>query len=711
MKRNLLLIAAIMLGVNIFAQYPCFNGISTNPLNPVNNQLPTKKNTFFNWQDSLWAMQPSPFCFRTAQNESPFYKIDNLEELRDAKDMKWEDGWELVRRYVGLTETNAYTVSNPEHLYVILYNKYTGVLRVILLACRGADYNAAKITIRFHETSVMKTELLELSRDQISAMDKVFSPVEFGAGVKYINENSKYFYADFPMMFDPCTCNYKSKINIISKLITTGNINIEGGITGDIHTKDVGGKAQIQKVGTYGWKDFSNTVNGKVTTVYGSIDKFLSQSQSFAANLARLDTSSKSAMNNLAQYLKKNNFLLSGLNAVPWLKSALSVVDIFTGGGKTSSGPQEVKLLPLSVNLTAKLTGTITYTNPYHDLIFTNPGSKDAALDPDAYPYYNEVLGVFNLLKTPTLYVQTNSKLVPDDESGNMIRVTENRYRIDLSTIKYALNPAAQVTMQNMKAAILIEGHNRNYPICQYSDRVIPPDFVFEGKDGITNAEKFRTDYFDMICLGSRMFQANSYYNAVAASTATNPLPDVGCPNAYISKGYIKFMINLKRNNAGPNTQNILFVATFPCKVVTDNTLPNYITDYLCNDSSIIAPVSVTEINSFCNSAEYYQSNRHNRVNRDTLTTEQRMEKDGLAISPNPNTGVFALRFKQQNAILRNVIITSLNGQKALELNTGNINLSTGLNRQINVSLQSGLYIVSCTTDKGTFKTKMVVTK
>lgn len=74
------------------AQHPCFNGISTNPLNPINNQLTSKANTFFNWEDSLWAMQPSAFCFRTGLNESPFYKIDNLEELREAKDMKWEDG-------------------------------------------------------------------------------------------------------------------------------------------------------------------------------------------------------------------------------------------------------------------------------------------------------------------------------------------------------------------------------------------------------------------------------------------------------------------------------------------------------------------------------------------------------------------------------------------------------------------------------------------
>lgn len=711
MKKSILLAAAFIISIVIKAQYPCFNGISTNPLNPVNNQFPAKKNTFFDWQDSLWSMQPSPFCFRTALNESPFYKIDNLEELREAKDMKWEDGWELLRRHVGLTESNAYTVSNPEHLYVILYNKYTGILRVILMACRGADYNAAKVTIRFHETSVMKTDLLEMSRDQVSALDKTFLLTEFSAGVKYVNENAKYFYADFPMMFDPCTCNYKSKINIISKLIATGNINIEGGITGDIHTKDVGSKAQVQKVGTYSWKDFNNTVNGKVTTVYGSIDKFIAQSQAFASNLARLDTGSKSAMNKLAEFLKKNNFLFSGLNAVPWLKSALSVVDIFTGGGKTSSGPQEVKLLPLAVNLTAKLTGTITYANPYHDIIFTNPGSKDAALDPDAYPYYNEVLGIFNLLTTPTLYVQSNYKTIADPETGNGVRITENRYRFDLATLKYVLNPAAGVTIQNMKAAIMIEGQNRNFPICAHSDRVIPPDFVFEGKDGISNADKFRTDYYDMICLGSRMFQANSYYNAVTAASLNNPLPDVGCPNAYINKGYIKFMINLKRNNATATTQNILFVATFPCKIVTDNALPDYQSNYLCNDSNIIASATAAEVNTFCNSSAYYQATRYNRMSAVAAPLEQLLESGVSAISPNPNNGTFTMRFKQQPALLKAIYITNLHGQKVFETNLGAINLVTGYNHPFNVSLPRGLYIVYYITDKNTYNAKLLIGK
>jgi hypothetical protein len=138
---------------------------------------------------------------------------------------------------------------------------------VLLKVCRGADYNAAKITISFNSLSEIKTDLLEISRGNISAIDKNFEPSAFAVGSKYVNDNTKWFYADFPMMYDPCTCAYKSKLNIVSDLITSSQITIEGGITGDIYTKDVGGKAQIQKDGSFGWKDFSGLVNGKVSTI------------------------------------------------------------------------------------------------------------------------------------------------------------------------------------------------------------------------------------------------------------------------------------------------------------------------------------------------------------------------------------------------------------------------------------------------------------
>jgi len=87
MKPKLLLVIPALFPFFLLAQYPCANGISTNPAYPINTQLPSKLNTFFNWHDSQWALQPASSCFRTSQIESPFYKIDNAEVLRESKDI------------------------------------------------------------------------------------------------------------------------------------------------------------------------------------------------------------------------------------------------------------------------------------------------------------------------------------------------------------------------------------------------------------------------------------------------------------------------------------------------------------------------------------------------------------------------------------------------------------------------------------------------
>jgi hypothetical protein len=687
-------------------QYPCYNGISTNPLNPINNQLPSKRNTFFNWQDSIYQVQPiNSTCVRGSQMESPFFKIDNLEELRESKDMKWDDGWELLRRGFGLTEQNTFTTDPVPHVYLILYNKYTGILRVLLKTCRGVDYNAAKITLSFNPLSQIKTDLLELSRGSVSAIDKKYTATAYAAGAKYVNDDTKWFYADFPMMYDPCTCIYQSKLSIISQLISTSQINIEGAITGDIYTKDVGGKAQIQKPGSTGWKNFSGFVNGKLSTAYGNINTFVSQSQLFAENIGKIDTvNKKSALDNLGGFLKNNQFLKSGLNAVPWLKSAVGLVDIFIGGGKTTTGPQEVKLLPLAVNLTAKLNGTLTTVNQYHDIIFTNPGSKDAQLDPDPYPYYNEVLGVFNLVKAPVIFQGINQTICEDARRAYAPPIRQHYFRFDADSFYYVLNPAAEMTIQNMKGAIMVKAKPKTPDTTNMANKKINTYFpVFEGKDALDSTYKFRTDYFDMMCLDRQIFRHTEPHWKWFCE-----IPDD--KNWYVNYDtvFLKLMINLKRNNATGTTQNVLLILTYPMKVVTDAVQANTPTFSTC-DSTILSPASASFVNTFCQSNVYYNLDRQSRVYQDSIRMERSIVKDGIGLYPNPNNGVFTLKLKAENSKLTAYYITDISGRRVYSSERGNIDLNNGFNKQLNIRLNNGTYILTAVTTKGYLKTKFVV--
>jgi hypothetical protein len=709
-QKTLLTVLSFFFTTLLFSQYPCVNGISTNPVNPINNQLPSKKNTFFNWQDSIYQVQQIiSNCLRGSQMESPFYKIDNLEELRDSKDMKWEDGWELIRRGFGLTDQNTYTTDAVPHVYLVLYNKYSGILRVLLKTCRGADYNAAKITLSFNPLSQVKTDLLEISRGAVSAIDKAFTESAFGAGSKYVNDDTKWFYADFPMMYDPCTCIYKSKLSIISQLISTSQINIEGGITGSIYTQNVGGKAQVQKPGSYNWQNFSGFVNGKLSTAHGSVNTFVTQSQLLAENIGKIDTTNKkSALDNLGSFLKNNQFLKTGLNAVPWLKSAVSLVDIFIGGGKTTTGPQEVKLLPLSVNLTAKLNGTLSVQNQYHDIIFTNPGSKDAQLDPDAYPYYNEVLGVFNLIKNPVAF-RSDRRIICTNGIRGTGPVDYYTYRFDADSLFYVLNGAAGLTIENMKAALVIKtrrrGLNTNPAPANMANQQLNSSFnFFEGRDALDSTYKFRTDYFDMKCLDREIFNYEESTNSGAAI-------DCNAQSNWVANKdslFLKFMINLKRNNTTATTQNVLLVLTYPLKIVVNATEAITPTFATC-DSSILAPASASYVNTFCNTTNYFSLQRQSKIIQDSVAVEKAVEKNGIGLFPNPNNGIFTLKLKSTKSNLTSIFITDLAGRKIYSANEQSIDLSSGFTKQINVNVKAGTYILTAITSKGRLTTKFMV--
>ena len=99
--------------------------------------------------------------------ESPFYKIDNLESLRDSKDMKWIDGWELIRRGFGLTDQNTYTTDPVPNAYLILYNKYTGYFRNINLIVRDFYGNVKKVI--YNGTTTKGMNLYYFSTSDLTA--------------------------------------------------------------------------------------------------------------------------------------------------------------------------------------------------------------------------------------------------------------------------------------------------------------------------------------------------------------------------------------------------------------------------------------------------------------------------------------------------------------------------------------------------------------
>lgn len=679
MKLRLLFILTLFNCCQVFGQ--CLpNGITTNPMNPTNPQLPSKTNFFFDWTQSSW--QNNSFCQPFTQIESPFFKTDNLEILRSSKDMLPEDGWELIRRDFGYTDQNAIKPEVPEHTYFILYNKFTGVLRVLLKTCRGLDYNGVKITLKFDATTSFQTALLDFTSSIRALNETHIKNPSVQSASAFVNDQTKWFYADFLMAYDPCNCNYKSKINIISELIENSTITLQGSITGSI-TSITNGQGTVNNDGSYSFKDFVSDAD-KFKKGYASVDKFITETKNVANTIPNSQTATNisNGLTQLQTGLKNATFLKAGLAAVPWLQAASSLVDLFVGGGKTA--PQQVQIMPMAANLSLKVSGTMSTSNQYHNIIFSNPGSLDAQNDPDIYPFYNETLGVFNLLTGPTFlnYIYTTR----EGSYREGFKTVLHQIRKLKEPIKWVINPASNLQLQDARVAFVVAtGTSEASPPSVYKEGFN----YLEGKNEETQTWQYRTDYVDINCLG-----LNDIFHFTQ-----------GDGNIHPKKFFMKFILNFKRLD-NPNAQNILMVLTYPIR--GEQSLdPLTGTDFspVCVGGAISQATS-NEIGSFCSNT-VYTTNRAAAIqkndNAPILDLPNSPSSTGdIIISPNPASHKVAFR-STNNKRMRMIEIYSAIGSSVHRKDV----LNPSLLEELDVSnLSNGVYFAKVLYEDGQWETK-----
>jgi Secretion system C-terminal sorting domain len=643
---------------------------------------------------------------------------------------------------------------NETDVAVVLYNKYRGILRILLQACRGKDYNAAKIVLKFDNNTKFKTDLLEYSRGSISALDKQFKEILGSAGYAYTNSNSKWFYADFPVMYDPCTPLYSSKLRIESYLISKATIDLVGAINGEAYAKDLNGNAQIQQPGSFSWTDNVLPAAVKFVEAFPDSNKLLLQVLKYMQK--QQNSYSVSDIFQMVSNLGKADFLKEGIDKVPWLRGGLSVLDFFVSGGLTksasSSGPQPVVIMPMTLSFTANLKGTIDFSDQYHKVIFTNPGSKDAKLDPDGYPYYNEVLGIFNFLQTPEVFYERREENLRDGYnypflpcyapySGaceTSLRVNVDRFKIDTSSLKYVLNPAAGVTIQNMSFQLIVNG--QYYPSYyaynnNYNERHMSPDFNYEGEDPAEGKGglRFGSELLLAKTFAKRTFKAISNVSAYVPNTDAqaygqtpfntfwSPWRPIGitkqAPESPVA--YLKVVLNLRRNNTVPGTQNILYTATFPVLLKQGGYMQYWQNDLAYLDPNFVQnptphqPADSVFVSKFCKAAPYYsierQSTKATTDSQDSIPSIS--NKLITAISPNPNDGNFMITLHKEKAILNNLIVYDVSGRIVFQENNLNISLQDGLAKKASIQLDNGMYILKVITNVGSSQKKFIVSQ
>jgi hypothetical protein len=128
-------------------------------------------------------------------------------------------------------------------------------------------------------------------------------------------------------------------------------------------------------------------------------------------------------------------------------------------------------------------------------------------------------------------------------------------------------------------------------------------------------------------------------------------------------------------------------------------------------DTTLITPPDSTAVSNFCQSNIYWNIDRQSRTVRDSLIIEQKLEKEGIVLFPNPSKGDITLKLKQKDGLLSNIFVTDMNGRRVYSAIEGNQPLTNGFVKRLSLSIPSGSYIITAITSKGTLSAKFIVTR
>jgi len=530
-------------------EVPTEGFITTDPENANNPKCPDVTNNF-DWRTERWY---TPY-YKGKESDtavaSPFFNTANraIPEIHETinhngQDFEVEDGWELIMD--GITKSQGNSLES-DIIYLVLYNKFTATLRIFgahynITSSGAADYDYAVIQLFFsngnagllHPTLQIAQPLDEPSIEIVERNAKLESP-----------NSTKFFYADFPMGYDPCTC-FRDALDIVQlevefKVIKESTITLYGRSVSISTTLE-----QIASGNTQLNDDF-------LTNVYRLDDLPEAGTHTFTtlANLEDHYKDLKDQASKLKEQYQAVQNLKTALEAAATLTPLLPIspivgassvltaeaLEALEGKAKSKRGKVE-KQLKAAAKYTSTLSGSLKARKDaavgaanavgntriissemafsgniredadrsgFGFLLPGQPGNSDNCED-DYYPMYDEVLGRFAVLETPVAEM-SNAPISGSTSPRN------HRMSFDGSSFKYMFNPAANINITNTKI----------YGALTAKAEIISGDYLYDFKnieivESLTNNDTtfFITPFVPIECLGSLNTEFSTTYGNI----------------------------------------------------------------------------------------------------------------------------------------------------------------------------------------------------
>ena len=525
------------------------------------------------------------------------------------KDYDPAKGWELMSHYFGGT----YDPNTAP--YIILYNRYQGILRVFFYIRTGIGiaYNAGRIDINFirnpeYHTRVgiqQESALLSYAKTPIKALDKFDKNLISSSPIIVNGEGNFWLYADFPMAYDACTCNYISQLSIRPVLSLVSKVElIQDDISKTTVTSSSTSSASVSPVISGYKKDF-DTFLGKLTGVGKSLKAGLDVVEGLIPSKAIYETTTKTDLNEVPgidefTYIQKIKtdkrtpfeFPKEVKEAAGTFGIALGLIELMIGGGESPTPTISAR------GLKYRISGIISTEKGLTPALLFAPGSNwpsntGATL---SKPVYNNALGIFNMTETPRINYNTvgitseGSPYNYQAVSGNSVQSTQYNYvKWDfklLDDIKYSINPASgyKPVPVDIKAALVFSVNAKCLnddrvpgqkfpPFCTFSSPISSSCTVVRAKnpDGkLSDTAVITTPLMPLSCI--KEYVAHLAFVGNSAIKTTSLISNSNAP----FKDDVRLLIMANLERVDDPTKQFLFTAQYQLfPEVTNALIPN----------------------------------------------------------------------------------------------------------------------------------------
>ncbi len=572
--KHIWIIVWILLSTNIFAQ------VGQNPPpNKCNDIIRTTTPTIntWDWRTPTWEVYVAGY-FNPPVNvvTSPFYEVNNFNTYGlaqfETKDYDPNEGWELIKRDIGTPQIRT---STP---YWVFYNKNTAILRVFFLIAKSSptqtiDVNGGGtvgIEFRDRDLPAYQSNLLTAQATPLLPSDQFKNKTNLKVVNKVVDADLQWMYADFPMVYDPCTCLYSGSLNITASIYNTAQIDMT------INSQPYSSPANNNQAGG----DLKSAFSTIGSFVEGGVKALVSVQEATQDLNKRWQSAGLPSPNidisNFEKFLsgaKKLADVIPGVSGVA--NKVFAALDFFTGKSKKDGSNGSTGTVILN---NFKANGTITSSGPKSDVTFRIPGSNPNGASQEVLPVYDNPLGIFNLLTTPEVKVSVFNFYQPiyiynaimpcfQTEPPRDIVMPESKtlkYEL-LRDLEFVLNPALNINYQlsDVQTAFIFEDSNIPTSIIGTQWTNTTKEILTKKTDGFIY-DIYRSHYYPISCLK----EAKPF---IRLARFIDPRTGLYCNYLKEPTVYIKIVARLVKNNSGDPRDEILFVAKYPVKLIREN--------------------------------------------------------------------------------------------------------------------------------------------